>query len=264
MKESFGPRKTVSNPSKTQHLNRFAIAIILAGMCLLALPAGAKIVYAKVNVKIGRGGAQSHNINLDNTGATLTIQFKTGTTFCSAGCQMPLVVFDQFIVSPASGNGIEGSPPAALTHGAPIGAAQVFYGGNGTMSYFHGGTGFPCVCPQFHYGNFFYFQTTTRFLGVAFQKNGQTHYGWASFTGNLWTAILTGYAYETTPGQSINAGRTSGAEDNPSVSPDSANSEDSVPVASATNPTQAVSPGMLALGARETPWRRRKVLLDLL
>ena len=260
MKESFGPRKTVSNPSKSQHLNRFAIAIILAGMCLLALPAEAKIVYAKVNVKIGRGGAQSHNINLENTGATVTIQFQTGTTKCSISCPFG-VAFFQFVESPASGNGVVGSPPAALNQGAPIGTAQVFYGGSGTMSYYHDGINFPCVCRAGHYGNFFYFQTTTRYLGVAFQKNGQTHYGWASFTGGPRTVILTGYAYETIPGQSINAGQTSGAEDNPSVSPDSVNPEDSVPGASATNPTQAVSPGMLALGARETPWRR-KVLLD--
>jgi hypothetical protein len=121
MKESFGPRNTVFSPSriyKPAHplLNRFAIAIILAGMSLLALPTEAKIVYARVHAKIGIGGAQSHVINLENTGATVIIQFQTGTTKCSTSCPFG-VAFYQFIESPASGNGVVGSPPAALNQG---------------------------------------------------------------------------------------------------------------------------------------------------
>jgi len=51
---------------------------------------------------------------------------------------------------------------------------------------------------------------TNRFLGLKFLINGETHYGWARLTvttaHGVINATLTGYAYETTPGQAILAG----------------------------------------------------------
>jgi hypothetical protein len=52
--------------------------------------------------------------------------------------------------------------------------------------------------------------------------NGKVHYGWARFAsvkasacngGPAVTAVLTGYAYETTPNKPIIAGQTKGPDD---------------------------------------------------
>jgi hypothetical protein len=56
-----------------------------------------------------------------------------------------------------------------------------------------------------------------RYLGIRFTINGRIYFGWARMTvkpgGNIlgnptFTAILTGYAYETIPGKAIVAGKT--------------------------------------------------------
>jgi len=61
--------------------------------------------------------------------------------------------------------------------------------------------------------------TKNRYLGLQFVINGQVHYGWARLTvtfppqpsrGIL--AILTGYAYETVPGEPIITGKTKGPD----------------------------------------------------
>jgi hypothetical protein len=55
---------------------------------------------------------------------------------------------------------------------------------------------------------------TDRYLGLKFQINGKTHYGWArlSVQGHHCVGLLTGYAYETVPGKAIIAGKTSGPD----------------------------------------------------
>ena len=60
---------------------------------------------------------------------------------------------------------------------------------------------------------------SNKYVGLKFQIEGQTHYGWARLSGvrqgpNLCslTAVLTGYAYETIPNQPILAGKTSGTQ----------------------------------------------------
>ena len=65
-------------------------------------------------------------------------------------------------------------------------------------------------------------------VGLRFKINGEVHYGWARLSTNSYKVVrdtsppeccigevrvnLTGYAYETNPGQSIAAGDTGGAE----------------------------------------------------
>ncbi len=57
-----------------------------------------------------------------------------------------------------------------------------------------------------------------RYLGLSFQINGETHYGWARLNvqsaGHTLTAVLTGYAYETIANKPIIAGKTGGTEEN--------------------------------------------------
>jgi hypothetical protein len=48
-----------------------------------------------------------------------------------------------------------------------------------------------------------------RFLGLEFQINGSTHFGWAEFNVSFLQATLGGYAYDTVAGQGLLAGQTS-------------------------------------------------------
>jgi hypothetical protein len=49
----------------------------------------------------------------------------------------------------------------------------------------------------------------TGYLGLSFQVNGETYYGWAYLRVGEGTGTLLGYAYETIPGRAIKAGQTS-------------------------------------------------------
>jgi hypothetical protein len=57
------------------------------------------------------------------------------------------------------------------------------------------------------------------YLGLKFVIKGKTHFGWARLKVSVdplklsITAILTGYAYETTPGKPIIAGATKGPDE---------------------------------------------------
>ena len=58
-----------------------------------------------------------------------------------------------------------------------------------------------------------------RYLGLKFQINGETHFGWARLNVSVQshgpanvTATLTGYAYETVANKPIIAGKTKGAD----------------------------------------------------
>jgi hypothetical protein len=106
---------------------------------------------------------------------------------------------------------------------------------------------------------------TSRYLGLKFEVDGKTHYGWARLTvqlpGNyLINATLTGYAYETVPDKGILAGQTAGGADAAAVSSNSPDSDTSNSSASVANPSDTPRPtslGTLALGAGGVPLRRR-------
>ena len=98
-----------------------------------------------------------------------------------------------------------------------------------------------------------------RYLGLKFVINGQTHYGWARFSVSIpnakvlnYTAILTGYAYETEPHMPIVAGQQTTAVTTGSLLPESLN-------------TAAQSLGMLARGADAISlWRRDEEIIAAL
>lgn len=73
--------------------------------------------------------------------------------------------------------------------------------------------GYPAF--SFSYGQWMY--TKNRYIGLTFQINGETHYGWARVAVNVdrnvgMNATLTGYAYETIPNKPIIAGKTKGPD----------------------------------------------------
>jgi len=221
MKDSSGPRKTTSTlPESVRHyLNGLSIAIILAGVGLLALasPTEAQIVYTPVDVTIGENS--SYNLDLNNDGVT---DFIISTNQSAQRCPGPggghYGVYDTVAETPASDNGAEGSPPARLQNEGEIGPSQAFYAGTGTMAWAR------LLCANLDGGGDnwideqscgFYCASVTGlkgYLGLMFQINGETHYGWALLRVEIQTndviVILKGYAYETTPGMPIKAGQT--------------------------------------------------------
>jgi hypothetical protein len=211
-------RTAMSNLSESIHrnLSTYTLAAGTAAVGLLAFaPASeAKIVYTSTKVVIGNN--QEYNLDLNHDGVTdFTIQnyFKW-----TSACQE----FNYLDEVPASGNGVipysdtNGTFAAALTLGASIGPGQVgpgqrFIGGLQIMFeyFFH--------CP-FQGSEGPWVGVVNHYLGLSFQANGETHYGWARLTvlahcrrGCFFVTTLTGYAYETIANKSIIAGTTTGA-----------------------------------------------------
>ena len=80
-----------------------------------------------------------------------------------------------------------------------------------------------------------------RYLGLEFQINGQTHYGWAELStyGRTGVNFLYGFAYETIAGKGIQTGQTMDSPDELGIGPDSVEPEDSGPTASVAPPLTA-------------------------
>jgi len=219
MKRSSGPRKTAFKfPESVRHqLNRLAIAIILAGAGLFALawPAGAQIVYKPTVITVKENS--SYNLDLNKDGVTdFIISTNQSVQRCGPGQQGP---YDTVAETAASGNAAVGSPAALLQEGQQIGPSQAFYGGTGGMAWTFfcngGSTGGDNWIDEQYCGYMCEHLTfLTGYLGLMFQVNGETYYGWALLSVKLrrenfdLVVTLHGYAYETTPGVPINAGQT--------------------------------------------------------
>ena len=220
-----------------RRLNTCAIATLVAVVSVLALaqPSEAKVVYTPANVVI----QSSYNLDLNNDGITdFTIQNVLKFT---NRCDEYAYVDE----GPASENGvvpyydINGEWPAALTQGATIGSGPQFEGSLATMAFFS------LNCP-FERSEVPWVDVVQHYLGLRFQVNGQTHYGWARLSvllhqgrggGGSFVVTLTGYAYETVAGNSILAGQTSGAQDDPAI-----NLEDSISKRSAHGKVSELAP----------------------
>ena len=115
-------------------------------------------------------------------------------------------------------------------------------------TWFYGGTS--------HYGGP-WANAWHRYLGLKFHIKGKVHYGWARLNvqwKNL-TATLTGYAYETVPGESIITGGESNRRPQQAEQPS--------PVALAAPPPKPATLGLLAMGASGSfIWRRKESALQ--
>jgi len=260
MKRSSGPRKTASKLSESVHqqLNVYALAAAVLSLLVLSQSSEARIVYRSANVVIScyaspRRCYQQYNLDLNHDGVPDFTIFATGYLYDS--CNYSVNV-DEL---PASGNGAIGAGvfAAALMQGALIGHSQQFQESEGTMAFI-----VDDVC-QKHLGGPWY-NVIDRYLGLSFQRNGRTRYGWARLSVQVGTLVitapLTGYAYETIPSKSIKAGQTHSTANDSTY-------EDFGPGASMTNPIpdtpQPLSLAMLALGAQSVPlWRRKESALE--
>jgi hypothetical protein len=252
MKPLTPPPGTPSGLSDSlrHNLNMYRLAATAAGVSLLALAPSseARIVYTKTRQVIGNNGIYPLDLNHDGVIDFVIQQHgSNGST--------------RLLAKGAVGNAVEGTKysASALKKGAVIGSRQRFassgYGKymavhvltSGGRSYWSGQ--WPNV--------------TNRYLGLRFQIDGKTHYGWARLstrtTGDQITATLTGYAYETIAHKRIRAGQTVGEPE--SVILNATELEVSEPAAAGVAPRsgtmQPSSLGRLALGAQESALRRQ-------
>jgi hypothetical protein len=263
MKRSSGPRKTANLSASLNHqLNAYALTAAATGVGLLALspPAEAKIIYTPANTKVI---FQPLPVDLNHDGiADFYLVAEGHSNFDKLWACQYLAVFDSSTGCSSSSRGANAIRTidskgrkfgAALRYGEKIQrgeqfakrnillGGEVWGSGNDTTWYgpwLNGGKG-----------------VKHRYLGLKFTIKGRVHFGWARITvattSDLWTATLTGYAYETVPGKGIVAGQTKGSED--------VEQSNATPVAQAPEPTL----GALATGAPGLPiWRRKESSLD--
>jgi len=198
-----------------KNLRAYAGAAGAAGVGLLALgqPAAAKVVYTKAHRVISPNTSFNLDLNHDRTTDFVVANKSAATSYGS---------YDRIYVNPPAGNSfvgnLSGYVASALPVGSRVGPGDPFYsmrssrnrGGNMAVAGYHLGNG------SRHDGP--WFKARNRYLGLRFTIHGWVHYGWARFSikskqgdGHLvFTALLTGYAYETIPNKAIITGRTSG------------------------------------------------------
>jgi hypothetical protein len=236
-------------------LNMYALAASAAGVSALALApsAQAEIVYTPTNQTIQRNGVYNLDVNGDGTVDFLIQQWNYGMWSSD----------NELLADPAFGNGVLGnrSAAAALNSGASIGPSQNFvasgYNGENMIDVTHTTTG----GPSFVGGA--WANVRNKYLGLKFQIAGETHYGWARLTVTReffhFTAILTGYAYETVANTAIKAGETSGAmaESRGLAPPGGDQLSASNFISGPTVNPQYKSLGELALGAQSIQARRQ-------
>jgi hypothetical protein len=218
------------------------------GMLALAEPSEAKIVYTPASQRI-QDGTFRFDLNHDGK-ADIVLWQDCGGYFNHC----------DFEAWPVQGNGVEQGTggegwAAALKAGAEIGPSAQFNQASRVVMAVRG----PGTHPP---PDGYWFYSQTRYLGVAFQIKGKTHYGWMRIKqSSEHGGTLTGYAYETIPGKAIKAGQTKGP-DELTGSSEAEGPDDPGPGASLSalvpQAPQPASLGMLALGARGVSlWRRK-------
>ena len=193
----------------SRHINSYAIGATAAGVSALALAplAQAKVVYTPVQVNLV-GPHSFYQIDLNHDGI---VDFSLSNAVTITTDQF----FWQLLLGIPVGNAALGTfvghgfpiDARAMNSGSKIGPGGAFYQSRGMLaSVYYGGGGLNVQ------GN--WADVSNRYLGVRFQINGETHFGWVRLNVQINTTKLTvfsrvtGYAYETTPNQAIDAGET--------------------------------------------------------
>ena len=209
------------NHSLDHKLLSYAAAASAAGVGVMAMaqPSAAEIIYTPTHQtsSVNQGPIA---IDLNNDGITdfylsNTSRFSTGRfagreggAFPTGGGSRRLHVLDVF-PQPANRVVIGGSYYAsALRAGRMVGPPDKWDESRAAMEI--------CSSGSFFSDNGPWSNVKSRYLGLAFSVDGQTHFGWARLSVShpknscQLTAVLTGYAYETIPRKAIEAGETSG------------------------------------------------------
>lgn len=196
-------------PAQSGRLRYKALALLVGvGMLAFAGQAQAKVIFTPVDVKIGIGGVDSYPLDLNGDGTTdYTIQQIVYTAPCDL--QGDIATFwameevagvqNRAVVTLPSG-----SSAAALPAGALIDSSRPFAFGVETMAVYYSGPN--CEDEGGNWDN-----VTDLFLGLKFQIQGKTHYGWARLSvqhvpSSGFTATLTGWAYQTIANRGLTTG----------------------------------------------------------
>ncbi|MFZ0319658.1 MAG: hypothetical protein WAL56_11075 [Candidatus Sulfotelmatobacter sp.] len=224
-------------------LARYALAAGAAGVSILALApsAGAEVIYTPVNQIIN--AHQGYAIDLNHDGI---VDFRIQNLFHVISADgYPYIKTFALEARPGSRVqvGRNGRTEAALLSGENIGPIQPAAEG-AVMEWQVGESGLG----SYYSGS--WLNVANRYLGLVFNIDGETHFGWARLTvhwnhGWAISADITGYAYETVPNKPIIAGDTGSARDEDA---DSQAASEMFPVRRA-QPAPATL-GALALGMR--------------
>jgi hypothetical protein len=234
----------------------YVLAASAAGVGVLALaqPSQASVVYTPANQRVGANGVYNLDLNHDETVDFLIQQWNYGNWPSN----------NQLLADPAVGNGVLGKriTASALMAGASIGPNQDFIAGGNNGEVMLSITHFTTGGTSFVHGP--WNNIRNRYLGLKFQIDGETHYGWARLsvqrTAYHFTVLLTGYAYETLPNTAIKAGQTTGDAADSSVNSSLPNFDEfdaRALIDKVLYDPGYASLGDLALGARPAPARRQ-------
>lgn len=183
-----------------KRLAGYALAAGATGVAALSLApaAQADIIYTPANIPI-----PFINYNYTLTPIYLNADGIADLSFGASVYRSGRINAWSLNVSAGPGNGVMTGP---LGGGYWIGAGGKFdardlMADDFQMASYGGGQ-------SHHAGPWFTRGTEKGFLGVEFPIDGQTHFGWVGFTAGYESGTVTGYAYESIAGQSIEAGET--------------------------------------------------------
>jgi hypothetical protein len=186
-------------------LSAYALAAGTAGVSVLALaqPADGQVVYTPAHEIIGSNGQMLIDFNHDGTTDIIIreIPCSLATSFYNANSL-------QVMPGQAGGGirmgGYDGFA-AALSARAKVGQLDPFVAGTAVMANWTNFGGY-------YFGS--WGDVKSKYLGIRFLIEGETHYGWARLNAVYdpnrrdIVALLTGYAYETQTNGGIRAGDT--------------------------------------------------------
>ena len=180
-----------------------AIAIFVG----LAAPVHASVDYTSVKLVIPNNGSYSVDFNHD-LAEDLSIGSSLSAVLCADGGSGTSGSVIETPAQPSTSVVSVGIYPAALPAGVSIHSRQSFIKGQAIKTHFSYG------CQKlFVIGN--WFNVNEQFLGVQFQIDGQTHYGWVELSTKAvsspraaLTTTVIGFAYETIPDKPIITGAT--------------------------------------------------------
>jgi hypothetical protein len=189
-------------------------ALLLMSLLAFAPTAAAEVVYTPVNVTISGNGSIKLDLNHDGI---KDFALRSVSQVAACGNRHGLIGSTK-IIPKTAGSGVVVSHlnfAAVLASGTPIDVNATFYNAGSVVTQF-----FLCS-----FGN----QHVAGYLGLEFQINGQTHYGWAQvsidahydFQRNWMRTTLVDFAFETIPGHAIKTGQTSGYIDDARIIPES-------------------------------------------
>jgi hypothetical protein len=192
------------NHSIERRLQLYALAA--TGTAVLGVPvaADAKVIYTPAHFVLS--GDTRYFIDLNRDGVpdfVIANWYSCEDTDCSNQLYVKSPLFEK--------NAVEGRKghiwylASALKQGAEVGEnGQTFIKGPFLLRSGYGA----------------WYGAKGRYLGVKFLTNGETHYGWIRMTvngrvGPHYSAIVTGYAYQTIPDHPIAAGYEGASDSNP-------------------------------------------------